>query len=257
MKLGKNLKPFCATFTTLLLTLSTAFAFGSDTHEAVTRYGLGDILSLYNEAGSDIVNNCNEKIVLDEITKDYKDIIVSGSLKPDDDENKGGFKYHFYNPITERNYMGEKETAVYKCKTHYEAALKNYEMGKKDVAYDELGRAIHFLEDSNTPVHTGYDNPSDSVIKLPLHVRFEKTCDIINNECKAIITKDALNYFTANSVETIAIASSILAQDNFYRLDNDVDNNENEIAKDTVLNAQRKVIGLIYKFIFDASKHKF
>jgi len=255
MRITKILKPFCSTLATLCLLSSTAFGFGSDTHEYVTTYGLDDILNLYNQSGKNVLYKENEITVLDEITKDYKDIIISGSLKPDEDESKGGFKYHFYNPITERNYMGEKETAVYKCKTHYEEALKNYKLGKKDVAYEELGRSIHFLEDSNTPVHTGYDNPSDSVIKLPLHVRFEKTCDIINKDCQAVITKDSLDYFTSNSVETIAIASSVLAQDNFYRLDNDVDNNENDIAKNTVLNAQKKVIGLIYKFICDVGSY--
>lgn len=251
MKLSK---PICTALSIMMLASNAVFGFGSETHESVTNYSLNDILNIYSESGENVLQNCNEKNVLNEITKDYKDIIVSGSLKPDDDENKGGFKYHFYNPITERNYMGEKETAVYKCISHYDEALKNYKLGNKTLAYEELGRSIHFLEDANTPVHTGYDNPSDSVIKLPLHVRFEKKCDIINGECQAIVTKDALNYFTANTVENIAIASSVLALDNFYRLDNDVDNDEEEIAKSTVLNAQKKVIGLIYKFICDVSK---
>lgn len=251
MKLSRKLAPICTVLSSLLFASSTAFGFGSETHEAVTSYSLKDIINLYSESGENILQNGNEKNILNEITGNYKDIIISGSLKPDDDENKGGFKYHFYNPITERNYMGEKENAVYKCKTHYEQAIKNYKLGDKNVAYEELGRAIHFLEDSNTPVHTGYDNPTDSVVKLPLHVRFEKKCDIINDKCQATVTLDALAYFKYNSVENIAIASSILALDNFYRLDNKVDNNEEEIAKSTVLNAQKKVIGLIYKFICD------
>jgi len=253
MSLMRYSKALSLALSSLLCFSSVAFGFGSQTHESVTKYSTGKISQSCDALKS--VKGLNEKelSVLEDIQGDYNKIVVDGSLKPDDDENKGGFKYHFFNPVTERNYMGEKENASSKCVEHFENALNFYRTGDKPSAYEELGRSVHFLEDANTCVHTGYDNPTDSVVKLPMHIRFEKKCDIVSEQCNAEVPAESLEYYEVNSVEDIVKSSAVLAMDNFYRLEN-IKNDENKLACNAVLNAQKRVAGLIYKFIKEACK---
>lgn len=103
----------------------------------------------------------NEKIFAD---------ILSGCVLPDIDEKSQGYAYHFYNPITNTNYLGSENHAKARVITHFARFIltKNWV---------EFGRAIHFLEDICTPVHTQYEDSSDAVFKLPLHVEFEREFD--------------------------------------------------------------------------------
>lgn len=220
------------------LFVNYTLAFNSNTHKNVTQKSL-KIVSEINSDEFYIFNKEDEK---------YWEIVAEYSVKPDEDENQGAYKYHFYNPVTQRNFMGEKNSALLKCLNHFNEAVGYYKKGNKNMAYQELGRSIHFMEDLNTPVHTAYDLPSDAVIKFPLHVRFEKTCDKICEGCLATVPKESLNYFSVNPVETIAKSSAVLSADNFYYLENDEETEEESLAKNAVLNAQHKVTGICYKF---------
>lgn len=230
-------------------------AFNSATHKYVTTSSLEFI----KEKSSGILGeerklNEKENSILKEISEEYKEHIIEYSLKPDEDENQGAFKYHFFNPVTERNFLGERKTALSKYKDHFEKALENYKNGNKSDAYEQLGRAIHFLEDLSTAVHTGYDSPTDSVVKFPLHVSFEKKCDNINTECKPNITAEGLDYYESNLAENIAKSIAFLSMDNFYRLEHVEMEDENELPRNAVLNAQNRITGIIYKFIKEAAK---
>ena len=97
--------------------------------------------------------------------------ILKGVILPDKDENQNGYTYHFYNPVTNANYLGNELHAKAKCVYHFGEYYKT-----KDLV--ELGRAIHFLEDICTPVHTQYEDTSDSILKLKLHLDFEKDLDL-------------------------------------------------------------------------------
>jgi len=230
-------------------------AFNSETHKYVTQSSLG----LMNDLSGDLKNHKKilsdlELSILEDLEGQYKNHLIEFSLKPDSDENDGAFKKHFYNPVTEKNFMNEEETALKKCKTHFEAALENFKSGNKEKAYEELGRSIHFLEDLSTCVHTGYDQPIDAIAKLSLHVEFEKTCDAVSSRCKAVIPISSLDYYEQNVLENIAKSVAVLSMDNFYLLENvSLDSQEN-LASNAVLNAQKKVFGLIYKFIKEAAK---
>ncbi len=221
------------------LSVSCAKSFNGDTHRYVTERGLALISEISEYKGN-----------LSSDDKKYFDVISDYSLKPDEDEIEGGYKFHFYNPATETNFMGEKNSALIKCNTHYNNALDYYRKGNKNLAFQELGRAIHFMEDMNTPVHVGYNLPTDAVFKLPLHVKFEKVCDSVNSECKAEINLDSLRYFEVNSVSTISKSSAILASGGYYRLNDEVVKGKSKkgLAKNAILNAQYKVTGLLYKF---------
>lgn len=226
--------------------ITNAGAFNSDTHKYITQSSLKIISELDDkdeqQSSRDSVSGFFKNI------KNDWDLIAEYSVKPDEDENQGLYKYHFYNPVTERNFMNEKTTALSKFVSHFNSAVKHYKEKEKTISYQELGRAIHFLEDLNTPVHTAYETPADSVTKFPLHVRFEKICDEVSSGCKAVVLQESMAYFDVNSVETIAKSSAVLSSDSFYYLENVSGSSETAIAKNSVLNAQKNISGVLYKF---------
>ncbi len=186
--------------------------------------------------------------------KEYKDLFITYSTQPDIDETQGIYKYHFYNPITETNFMNEKESALKRSKEHFENAVDNYKKGEKNIAYQELGRSVHFMEDMNTPVHTAYELPSDSVKKLQMHVDFEKACDSLCSECTLELVPPSLKYYELNTFDTIARFAATLSADNFYYLENKKIDKE-KLAKYAVSNAQKNVSGVMYRFVKEISKY--
>ena len=91
-------------------------------------------------------------------------------ILPDKDENDYGYSSHFFNPVTYKCYLNSEDSAKNRFIWH----LSNYLISKDK---ESLGRAIHFLEDICTPVHTQYEDPVDAALKLNLHINFEKQLD--------------------------------------------------------------------------------
>lgn len=245
-----------AVLTLGVFSLFEAGAFNDTAHEHVTKTSF--------EAFSEM--NCDENICKNypnlskaseffkKDEKEYKDVFITYCTQPDRDETQGIYKYHFYNPITETNFMNEKESALKRSKEHFEKAVENYKNDDKNTAYRELGRSVHFMEDMNTPVHTAYELPSDSVKKLQLHVDFEKVCDSICGECKLNIVPESLKYYETNTFETISRSAATLSADNFYYLENKKMDKE-KLARYAVLNAQKNVSGIMYKFFTVVSEN--
>lgn len=96
--------------------------------------------------------------------------IEQGSILPDFDENFQGYACHFFNPVTNSNFLGSENHAKSRCIGH----LAKFILNKN---WLELGRAIHFLEDVCTPVHTQYEDSADAAIRLPIHLEFEHEFD--------------------------------------------------------------------------------
>lgn len=96
--------------------------------------------------------------------------LIDSCILSDEDEAQDGFSCHFYNPVTTKCYLGTEDSAKNRFLWH----LSNYLITNKK---ESLGRAIHFLEDICTPVHTQYEDPLDAAIRLKLHVNFEKQLD--------------------------------------------------------------------------------
>ena len=184
--------------------------------------------------------------------KEYKELLVTYSIQPDRDETQGIYKYHFYNPITETNFMNEKESALKRSKEHFDKAVDNYKNGDKNMAYQELGRSVHFMEDMNTPVHTAYELPSDSVKKLQMHVDFEKFCDRLCAECELELIPQSLGYYEINTFDTISRCAATLSADNFYYLENKK-MDKSKLAKYAVSNAQKNVSGIMYRFFIEVA----
>ena len=247
-----------------------AGGFSSATHKYVTESSLKIISSLEIEDHEDIHMTKFKSFFKQE---DWG-LLSKFSVIPDDDENQGMFKYHFYYPPTGKNFMREKSvTARTKFEAHFQEAVRLYkegktqeafdeEQGKKDKiqkAFEELGRAVHFFEDLNTPVHTVYQNLTDSVVCVQTHAKFEKICENIQEECTAEINLKKFEYYKVNSLGTLAKSAAILSGGNYRLLYGDIQkiirrgnplttHKEENIAKNSVLNAQKGVVGIFYKF---------
>lgn len=96
--------------------------------------------------------------------------LIGPCILPDEDEAGSGFSCHFYNPVTRKCYLGTEDSAKNRFIWHLSHYLRTF---KKEY----LGRAIHYLEDMCTPVHTQYEDAIDAAIRLNLHVNFEKKLD--------------------------------------------------------------------------------
>lgn len=218
---------------------ASASAFDGPTHRYVTDTSLSAVNSEFKN-----------------LSKFYNSSAITRLLiycvKPDEDENDGAYKFHFFNPITERNFVGEVESALTRFVTHYRNAVRFYKSGKHNNAWEELGRAIHFLEDLNTPVHTNYENVFDAGAKLQMHVEFEKRCVELQEQCKPPMNFENIRYYLDNVLSTIGQASAYLAADNFYPLENELESRD-EIARNSIENAQKAVIGLLYRFYVEVS----
>lgn len=97
-------------------------------------------------------------------------ILKETCILPDQDENDYGYSSHFFNPVTYKCYLNSEDSAKNRFIWH----ISNYLIKNNK---ESLGRAIHFLEDICTPVHTQYEDPVDAALKLNLHTNFEKQLD--------------------------------------------------------------------------------
>ncbi len=218
----------------------TASAFSSATHIYTTQRGItivdsvlgGEVSMFYTEADrAQIMTYCT---------------------RPDEDEIDGAFKYHFYNPATEQNFMGEDDSALARCKMHYTNAVAYFKNGDRKAAFEALGRALHYLEDLNTPVHTNNQDVFDSAFNLPFHVGFEDRCQEIQNTVTSSLLKNEFRYYELNTVENIAKSCAYLANDNFYALYEEF-LPKDVVATNAIKNAQKSVAGVLYKFYLDVS----
>ena len=216
------------------LFLENISAFDGPTHEYVTKTSLG-LLSGMDKKYSEFYHNT------------AKSELLIYCVKPDRDENEGGYKNHFYNPLTGRNFMGEKQSALTKFTGHYKNAVELYNSGSTFESWEELGRSMHFLEDLNTPVHTNYEDFWDAGIRLFMHIEFEKKCYEIQSKCICTLEPTSLIYYTNNSNENIGIECARLSADNFFALHKKISPDE-IVARDSIFNAQKAVAGMFHKF---------
>lgn len=252
----KNFSLAFGTYFIFSILMTNIYGFDGPTHKYVTETSLSilhDLGKAKEDKESDKTKKVNKteeeikSIYSDFYTDEVKDIILEYCVKPDEDETDGGFKWHFYNPATELNFMGEKESALTKFIKHYNAAITNYKTGYTEDAFQEFGRSLHFVEDLSTPVHTNYENFMDAGIKLSMHVEFEKRCVAIQNMCVATVKEENLKYYLNNTKKIIGKTCAYLSADLFYSLEQKL-LPQDIIAKHSVLNAQKVVVGLLNRF---------
>ena len=98
--------------------------------------------------------------------------VLEGSDLPDEDETDNLFAGHFYDPDTGLNYKGTTDTAKSRFLTHFNNAVATYQAGNYALAFEKLGRAIHYLEDLNAPHHAANLKAFTSN-----HISFEEQID--------------------------------------------------------------------------------
>lgn len=217
-----------------------ASAFSSETHFYATQRGINILDDVQGEKYSSFYTDGDRKQILTYCTR------------PDDDENEGAYKYHFYNPATEKNFMGEDDSALTRCTYHYNNAKYYFKSGQRENAFEELGRSIHFLEDLNTPVHTNNQDLLDTAFNFSFHVSFEDKCKNVQSRVVSSLLKKEFRYYEINTVENIAKSCAYLANDNFYALYEKLLPRE-LVAENSIKNAQKSVAGILYKFYLDVN----
>lgn len=82
-------------------------------------------------------------------------VLSLASLLPDQDEiGLIIFNGHFYHAEKKTNYMGSKNnTALTNTISHYDKAVAAAKSGDMTTAYEEIGRALHYLQDAGEPHH--------------------------------------------------------------------------------------------------------
>lgn len=229
-------KSLCKIFiliVTVFLPTNYTMAFDSPTHEYVTQVALKVLLQNFSEYR----NLYNE---------DFCTIITEYSVKPDFDEASCAFKCHFYNPSTGKNFVGGYDSALSRFNMHYERAVKLFKSGKKENAFEELGRSLHFLEDLNTPVHTNNKNIWDASKNFISHVKFENVCKEIQFNHSVNMSVDEILSLSENSILNIGVLSANEASTNFLKM-KDGDKSE-KIAGESVEIAQKFAVVVLYKF---------
>lgn len=216
------------------------YSFSSATHRYTTQRGLSIL--------DDVKGGEFSKFYGD---KDRKQLLFY-CVQPDEDESDGAYKYHFYNPATEKNFMGENDSALTRCSRHYRNAIYHFKSGNKDVAFEELGRSLHFLEDLCTPVHTNNQDLLDTAFNLSFHVSFEDKCEKTQDGVVSSLLDKEFGYYKNNTLTNIAKSCAYLANDNFFALYEKLLPKES-VAENSIKNAQKSVAGVLYKFYLDVN----
>lgn len=179
--------------------------------------------------------------------------ISLASMLPDTDEREPAFAGHFYNPDTQKNYVGSTtNTARTNAERHFKAALLSASNGAMDEVYEHLGRCLHYVQDVNVPHHaanvTGV-NPSHSAFEK---YAFENQEAYLEN----FETIPASNYRNAYSwnIGTITHKAAAEAKPMISHVNNILDKSEwSEYARITMQNAARYSAMAIYRFAMESS----
>lgn len=170
--------------------------------------------------------------------------LVRGSVLPDADETDGIFAWHFYGE-NGKNWQGGSVTAYTKCIEHYDNAVSLYKRGFKDSAMEELGRALHYLQDVNVPHHS-----KNAVAILTNHSQFEELAEK-NMYSYAVTGLIPSNYSDAqDSLGTIIDYYADIARGWYNDASSGVTSRMETAAGASVRNSQRATVTVLYKFMF-------
>ena len=171
--------------------------------------------------------------------------LVRGSVLPDDDEKTDAFAWHFYGEDG-KNYLGGSTTAYSKCIEHYNSAVSLYTSGRKADAMEELGRALHFLQDVNVPHHA-----KNAIAVITNHSEFESLAEE-NMESYAVSGLTNSIYTDANnSLGTIIDNYADIARDWYTKASSGDNAKMLSAAGSCIRNSQRATVTVLYKFMFD------
>ena len=193
-----------------------------------------------NELSHRFITKKSIEIAGIKLRAEQKHKLIESSTLPDIDEKDNLFAAHFYNPVTQLNFRSERETAL----TRF---IEHYDKSKNGENLEEIGRAVHYLEDLNTPVHVAYEDKFDSVYRLSGHIEFENTCDSLIDEVKDIVFEIDKKYYIVNPLETIGKAGAMTASVLYDEYENCYEQHIPEVGRKALLNAIKATAGILYR----------
>ena len=250
-------------------------------------YGAGD-MSGVSYVGDDhfymtghsfgILNNDNNKnytpVKITNLVGKYsataQTYVQAGSVAPDHSETQFKFAMHYYNGYTGLSkdykdvnifgYQPSKHNARWGFNDHYANASYEYSKGNYQRAYNELGRSLHYLEDTNSPPHAKLVDNSGPKEE---HSNYEKW--VYNNFSMSNIESSARNSYAYISRSTTTF---LAMSNNFSQLAHDswdtckvMDNGTEQEVKDAktatrtnLKRTQRAIAGILYRFLITTGR---
>lgn len=222
---------------------------------------------LKGDKGEDTYNILNEEFRYNTLNPRMKplDIVTQYAVETDNIEKDGGsYVGHFYGPDG-KNYDNKTDvTAYHRFNNHYYNAVTSYNEAINTTpnglllyeAYKELGMAIHYLSDLNTPHHA-----ANRIAVLSCHLDYEKWVD--NNRNSYLVNtapEDSYNYVKNRTFRDMADGWSRAARAQIDNADrrNSVGAYDNSTAgiatEECFKRSQRAAAALLYRFITDTGR---
>lgn len=179
----------------------------------------------------------------------YANSLIWGSVMPDFDENDSAYAWHFYGQ-NGKNYLFGDVTAYTKCIEHYNNAVQLYKSGYRyrSSAMEELGRALHYLQDANVPHHV-----MNKIAVITNHQEFEKEAE--ENRTSYVVTSmlsSAYPEYGKPLGEIIDYYANI-ARGWDSKACSSVQSDRAQAEGACIRNAQRATAAVLYKFMDDVS----
>lgn len=169
--------------------------------------------------------------------------VMKYSDKPDDDDIGVAFAPHFWDPDTNKNYIGQTtDTAKTRFIEYYESAVEVYN-SDPNLSYEYLGRALHYLADIGEPHHA-----SNKVAVLTNHSQFEKWVDKNRTNFYAT-SSDKYSFCINNNLTTILKALGKYSKS--YSSDVEDEDNWTNVANNVVPMTQKYTAALLYRYLND------
>ena len=172
--------------------------------------------------------------------------IYDGSIEPDLFENENKYAGHYCSPSLKNKYGATNLTAYTQFNNHYYQAKVYYDSGIYATAYNKLGRAMHYMEDINSPPHA-------SLITGFRHSAYETWVrdNFYSSYWATSVPESTYNFMTTSRFCDIATGFANYSNSVATEC---VNNNNITYTKECLLRTQRAVAGLAYRFLIDTNR---
>lgn len=204
------------------------------THQYIVASAL---VILSNDQGTSVLNNA-----------DYADTLMLSTDwldKLGNETDYGTFSGHFYDPDTEKNWLGQTSpTAKTRAASYFNKAVEAYTQGQIESAMVYIGRGSHYVSDLNEPHHASNLTAINSN-----HTAFETYVDEHRNEYK--ISGNTLSegiYTDATSMEINSLLKNAAKQAKNIVGEAQNESTYSSAGDKCVKNAVVTVVQYFYKF---------
>lgn len=234
------------------LSWKSAGKLESSTHRQLTNQGF---YILFEDNGksypkisnlSDVTSQVNQRQT-GKYSQTARGYIQEGSVMPDNTETDSGtFLGHYCSPGLENKSNESSPTAYTRCRNHYQRARELYTWSDYFLAYHTLGKAMHYLEDVNSPPHA-------ALITGASHKGYEEW---VRDNMRS-------DYFvTSASSSTYNFMRKPFSDifRNFAQLSNNVahvcvTNHSVSATRDCLTRTERAIAGMAYRFLIDTGRN--